>query len=103
MDMKFLVITAVREFEKGIKLILKKAEVKTFSYKEVTGYKDVSDEPMIGNWFASDMHENESMLFYAFVKKDKVNQVFEHVEQFNSKLETKSKIHVAVINIEKLN
>jgi hypothetical protein len=36
--MKLLIITAIAEFEKEIKKILKKAKVKTFSYKEVTGY-----------------------------------------------------------------
>lgn len=101
--MKFLVLTAVREFEKDIKMILKKAEVNTFSYQAVTGYKASMDEPLAGNWFAGDMHENESLLFYAFLKVEHVEHVFEEVEHFNAKQESRSKIHVAVLNIEKSN
>lgn len=40
--MKLLIITAVAEFDKDIKQILKQADVKTFTYKEVKGYKDLS-------------------------------------------------------------
>ena len=38
--MKLAIITAIREFEKDIKLQLKKADVKTYTIKEVTGYRD---------------------------------------------------------------
>ena len=65
--MKLLIITAITEFEKDIKSMLKKANVKVFSYRKVTGYRDVSKEFIESNWFASEMNETESLLFYAFV------------------------------------
>ena len=68
--MKLLIITAISTFEKDIKKMLKQAEVKTFSYKEVKGYKDISEEALENNWFASEINETESILFYAFVKKE---------------------------------
>lgn len=101
--MKFLVITAIREFEKEIKQILKASKVETFSYQEVTGYKQLGDQSMESNWFAGDMHEQESLLFYAFLKEDFLNLIFEKVEVFNAGQETASKIHIAVLNIEKTN
>ena len=55
--MKLLLITAVREFEKDIKQILKKAQVKSFSYKDVKGFKDNSEDEIEGNWFATNMQE----------------------------------------------
>ena len=99
--MKLLLITAVKEFEKDIKLILKKSEVKSFSYKDVKGFKNNSEDSMEGNWFATNMQETESVLFYAFVKEEKVDSLFGQVEVFNNGQESLSHIHVAVLNIER--
>lgn len=101
--MKLLIITASMEFDKNIKEILKKSDVKTFSYKRVKGYRDVTEESISNNWFATEMNENESTLFYAFIKKENVDHVFEQISQFNAKQKTISKIHVAVLNVEKSN
>ena len=99
--MKLLFITAVREYEKEIKQMLKQSSVKTFTYKFVTGFKDVSEESIESNWFANEMNETQSILFYAFVEKENVDLFMGSVEQFNSTQETLSRVHVAVLNIEK--
>lgn len=101
--MKLLLITAVAEFEKEVKSILKKAQVKTYSYKEVTGFRDASDDAIESNWFGTEMNENESILFYAFMTKENVDIVCDSVKDFNAKQETISYIHIAVLNIEKTN
>ena len=99
--MKLLLITAVREFEKDIKQILRKAQVKSFSYKDVKGFKDNSEDALEANWFATNMQETESVLFYAFVKEDKVDGLFDMVKEFNTDQVSKSHIHVAVLSIER--
>ena len=99
--MKLLIITAVKSFKKEIKNILKKADVKAYSYKDVTGYRDASELSIQENWFANDMNEGEAIFFYAFVKKENVDLVFDMVTGFNDKQETTSTIHVAVVNIER--
>lgn len=101
--MKLLIITAVIAFEKDIKQMLKHANVKTFTYKEVKGFNDISEEAIESNWFSAELNETESILFYAFVKKENVDKLFDLVTEFNEKQETLSKIHVAVLNIEKSN
>lgn len=101
--MKLAIITAVKEFEKDIKLQLKKADVKTFSFKEVTGYRDSTEDSIESNWFSSEMNQIESILFYAFVKKENVVKLFELIEDFNKHQKTLSKIHLAILNIEKSN
>lgn len=101
--MKLLLITAVKEFEKEIKQILKKSGVKSFSYKDVKGFKDSSEDAMEANWFATNMQENESVLFYAFVNKENVDMVFGFVDEFNQKQKSASHIHLAMLNIEKSN
>ncbi len=99
--MKLLLITAVKEFEKDIKLMLKKVGVKSFSYKDVNGFKDNSEDALETNWFAANEQETESVLFYAFVKEEKVDGLFEMVNDFNTEQVSKSNIHVAVLNIER--
>lgn len=101
--MKLVIITAIKEFEKDIKLQLKKAEVKTFSFREVTGYRDSTADAVESNWFSSEMNQTESMLFYAFVKKENVALLFDLINDFNNLQKTKSHIHVASLNIEKSN
>ena len=101
--MKLLLITAVAEFENEVKQILKKAQVKTFSYREVTGYRNTSEDAIESNWFGSEMNENESIMFYAFVPKENVDMVFSAISEFNANQETLSQIHSVILNIEKTN
>jgi len=101
--MKLLLITAIKEFEKEIKQILKISEVKVYSLKSVMGYKDISDLSVQNNWFATEINESESVLFYAFVQKENVDKVFALVSEFNEKQETLSHIHLAMLNIERSN
>ena len=101
--MKLLIITSISEFEKDIKQMLVKANVKNFSYKEVMGYHNTSDEAIGDNWFATEMNENESILFYAFVPSENVALVFNSINEFNAIQESTSKIHVASVNIENSN
>ena len=99
--MKLLLITAIKAFEDDIKSILKKSGVKSYSYKDVIGYRNPSE--LSSNWFANDMNEGESVLFYAFVKKENVDLVFDKVAVFNNQQESSSSIHLAVTNIERSN
>ncbi|WP_111307409.1 hypothetical protein [Confluentibacter sediminis] len=101
--MKLVIITAIKAFEKDIKLQLKSADVKTFSFRDVTGYRDSTEDAVESNWFSSEMNQMDSILFYAFVKKENVDRLFELISDFNSQQKTLSQIHVAVINIEKSN
>lgn len=99
--MKFLIITAVKAYEEEIKTIFKKSEVKEYTYKDVTGYRDFTKLSIHDNWFANEMNEGESIFFYSFVKNEYVDLVFEMVKTFNEKQKTLSSIHVAVLNIER--
>ena len=101
--MKLVIITGVSEFQEEIKRQLKKANVTTYSYKDVVGYRDSSEDALESNWFSSEMNESQSVLFFAFVEEEKVDGLFESINGFNTKQETLSHIHVAVLNIEKSN
>jgi hypothetical protein len=101
--MKLVIITAINEFEKDIIQQLKIAKVETFSYKEVIGYRDNTEDSFESNWFSSEMNKSESLLFYAFVKKENVDLLFESINDFNAKQKTVSHIHIALVNIERSN
>jgi nitrogen regulatory protein PII len=101
--MKLIIITAVKEFEKDIKNILKNAEIPHFSYTEITGYRNISKEAKLDNWFPGERHETDSIMFYAFIKKEDTDELFEKVKTFNNQQESQSKIHVAVLNVDKSN
>lgn len=101
--MKLLIINAVKAFETDVKQLLKEAKVHSFSYRDVSGFRDSSEDSLENNWFASERNETESVLFYAFVAKARVDEVLERVSAFNAQQELLSRVHVVVINIEKSN
>ncbi len=101
--MKLVVITAIAEFEKDIKKMLKEAKVKSYSYKEVKGFRDASEENIESNWFGSEMNETDSVVFYAFILQQNIDILFDEVTQFNKYQETISKVHLAVLSLEKYN
>jgi len=102
-NMKLLIITAITAFENDIKAMLQKANISTYTFSNVTGFRDISEEAISSNWFASEMNETESILFYAFVRKENVLLLFNLVNEFNVAQETHSHIHVAQLNIEQSN
>lgn len=99
--MKLVLITAVYSFKREIQHLLKQSDVKTYSYRDVTGFKDVSEEALASNWFGSEVNENESIAFYAIVPLDSLDKLYDLIIAFNQELETKSKVHLATFNIEK--
>ena len=81
--MKLLLITSIKAYEKEIKDILKSAQVSSYTYTDATGYRDASALAIQENWFSNDMDEGEAVLFYALVKKEFTDKVFDRVVDFN--------------------
>ena len=101
--MKLVLITAIAEFEKDVKKMLKEAKVKSYSYRDVKGFRDASEENVESNWFGSEMNETDSVVFYAFILQQNLDDLFDEVTEFNKKLESISKVHLAVFSVEKYN
>jgi hypothetical protein len=102
--MKFLVITAISEYETDVKHILKKCEIETFSFHEITGYKNESPEDSSPNWFAADeRHATASMMFHVFATVEKAQCLFKEVNRANAAQEFQSKIHIVSLNVEQSN
>ncbi len=102
--MKFLVITAISEFETDVKHILKKCKVATFSFHEITGYKNHSSADSVPNWFAGDeRHATQSVIFYVFASSEIADNIFKEVNHANTSQEFQSKIHIVSLNVEQSN
>ncbi len=101
--MKLILITAIAEFEKDVKKMLKEAKVKSYSYRDVKGFRDASEEGVESNWFGSEMNEIDSIVFYAFVEKQNVDLLCGIVGEFNGNQNSVSKVHAAVFSVERYN
>ena len=101
--MKLVLITSVNQFKKQIQKILKNSNIQNYSFQDVIGHKDISSVADRGNWFVGDRFESQSITFFAMVPSSTVDNLFEEVERFNNNLETLSRIHLSILNIEKTN
>ncbi|HOZ75217.1 MAG TPA: hypothetical protein PLS51_14035 [Flavobacterium sp.] len=101
--MKLLLITAIKAFEPDIKDLLESAAVTKYSYRDVTGYNGDAQESIIGNWFAQENNETDSVLFYAIVNKEIAQEVLALSDAFNDKQASPSQVHVAILHIEASN
>ncbi|MDF1694866.1 MAG: hypothetical protein P1U56_03505 [Saprospiraceae bacterium] len=101
--MKLILITSVQAFQVQIQEILKTEGVYQYSYHKVKGHNSAQNVATSENWFVGDRYESESVLFYAFVQNDIIEQIFKSIEGFNQDLRSQSKIHISILNIEKSN
>ena len=101
--MKLVVITAIAEFEQDVKKMLKEAKVKSYSYRDVKGFRDASEENVESNWFGTEMNEIDSVVFYAFISLENTDTLFGLVKTFNTHQETQSHIHLAQLSVEQFN
>ena len=99
--MKLLIITAIKEFEAAVKKILFDAGIKEFTCENVTGCRDASTESVADNWFASEVNETDSVLFWVFAPEECVHNAEAGILQFNESRQSASRIHLAILKTEK--
>jgi nitrogen regulatory protein PII len=99
--MKYIVITAISEYETEVKRLLKKCEIGSFSFHEISGYKDPGSEEVSTNWFASDdRHVTNSVMFHVFATEGQTASLFNVIKATNAKQEFETRIHIASMNVE---
>jgi|TARA_Y100000766_G_C18313861_1_gene322303 hypothetical protein len=72
--MKLVLVTAVEEFQKNVLNIFKKANIENFSSSDIDGYKNVPSLLMASSWFSGEKSGNESILFFSFTEKEKIDR-----------------------------
>ena len=99
--MKLVLVTSVEEFQKDVLKIFKKANIENFSSSEIDGYKKTPSLLMASNWFSSEKLGNESIMFFSFTKKEKIDNLFNLIEEFNNNLETNNPLKAIVVPVER--
>ena len=99
--MKLVIVTAVEEFREEVLKIFKKANIENFSSSDIDGYKNSPSLLMASNWFSAGKGNTESMMFFSFTNKEKIDDLFILLEEFNNNLKTKNPLKAVVVPVEK--
>ncbi|WP_343328201.1 hypothetical protein [Polaribacter staleyi] len=99
--MKLVIVTAVEEFQKEVLNIFKKANIENFSSSDIDGYKNAPSLLKASNWFSAEKNGNESIMFFSFTNKEKIDGLFTIIDEFNTNLETNNPIRAVVLPVER--
>ena len=99
--MKLVIVTAVEEFNRDIQKLFKTAKIENFSTSDIDGYKTAPVVFRATNWFGSEKSGAESNMFFSFTKAEKIETLFNLINEFNEKMETNNPIRAIVVPIEK--
>jgi len=99
--MKLVIATAVKEFQKDVLELFKKANIENFSSSDIDGYRNGSSILMTSHWFSGVKGGNESRMFFSFTEENNIDDLFNLIKEFNSNLETNNPIKAIVLPIEK--
>ena len=99
--MKFLIITAVKDYEKDVLNLFKKAEISCFSDVDINGFKNTPLENRVDNWFSASNSRVRSTLFFTFTDAEKIDGMLNIVEAFNNERERVNPIRAIVLDVLK--
>ena len=99
--MKLVLVTAVEEFQKDVLKLFKKANIENLSSSDIDGYKNTPSLLMASNWFSAGKGGTESMMFFSFTNKEKIDDLFNLIEEFNNNLETNNPLKAIVVPVER--
>ncbi|NCP21410.1 MAG: hypothetical protein COS42_02745 [Flavobacteriales bacterium CG03_land_8_20_14_0_80_35_15] len=97
--MKFLIITSVKEHEKDVLNLFKKAKITAFSDVDINGFKTNSAENLIDNWFSNSTDKIRSTLFFTFTEKEKIAVLLEAFKQFNQQKNLINPLRAIVLDV----
>ena len=99
--MKLVIVTVVEQFEEDILRLFKNSKIESFSESQIDGYKNPASVFIASNWFPSEKGGVKSSMFFSFTEAEKIDTLFELIEEFNKNLETNNPIRAIVVPIEK--
>ena len=99
--MKLLLVTSVEEFHSDILRMFKEAKIRNFSESVIGGHKSNTSVLVSTNWFAAEKAGTQSNLFFSFTEDDKIDSLFQLLNEYNKNLETNNPIKAVVLPIER--
>lgn len=99
--MKLLIVTVVSQYHKKVLQLFKKAKIESFSESNIEGFKNSTSLVMTSSWFPVEKGGSQSNMFFSFTEDDKIDELFQLIQKFNSELETNNPVKAVVVPIEK--
>jgi hypothetical protein len=99
--MKFLIVTSVKQHEKEVLRLFKKALITSFSNTDINGFKTQSVENLIDNWFSNSSDKVASTLFFTFTNKEKIDNLLKEIKIFNKNKELINPVRAIVLDVSK--
>jgi hypothetical protein len=99
--MKLLLVTLVEEYHDEVMALLKKAGINNYSSSDIGGHKDAPTLLKAAGWFPSEKSDTDSHLFFSFTTDEKIDVLFELLQEFNENLETNNPVKAVVLPIER--
>jgi len=99
--MKLLLVTTVKEYEVDLIQLFKKNNIRTFSNTSINGFKTDVDDDLTDNWFPDNEENINSVLFFSFTNKEKIEELLKAIKIYNSNLKSTNLIKALVLNVEK--
>lgn len=100
MNMKAIVVVGAKHFEEEIAAIFERAGIEIYSRTNISGHKESGDEALRGNWFAISNEEQRSIVFFSFTDEVKARNVLKISEEYNTSIESQSRIRAFIMAVE---
>lgn len=99
--MKLLIVTSLKEHQKAVATILQEAGVAVFSVTETTGFKNQPDADLLGNWFARERDQYDSVLLFSFTDDPSTDKTLTLIAAYNTSHNLGFPIRAFVLPVEK--
>jgi len=97
--MNFLIVTIIKEYEKEVLQLFKKAQIISFSNVDINGFHSKSVENLIDNWFTNSANKVRSTMFFTFTQKEKIDLLLKEIKTFNSQKELSNPLRAIVLDV----
>lgn len=97
--MNFLIVTLVKEYEKEVLQLFKKAQIISFSNVDINGFHSKSVENLIDNWFSNNANKVRSTMFFTFTQKEKIDLLLKEIKIFNLQKEISNPLRAIVLDV----
>lgn len=98
--MKFIIITALKEYQQDVVKLLKQCNVGIFSITNVAGFKQMNDENLLDDWFAISDDSIDSIFAFCFTQASKIDTCKTAIETFNKQHSLEYPIRAFFLNVE---
>ncbi len=98
--MKLLFVTCLIDYKAEVMQLLKKAQIRVFSYMETTGVKNEHDENLMDDWFGSLDGEFKSLVLFSFTSQESAGYARQLIKEYNEDGHNRFPVHAFILSVE---